>query len=96
VPVSWIPRQHPLIYSILLTGGQQIPLTTVCGTALLVGTTLDGIPENDAIDVSLVANGRGLVLVLLEVLFPSKLPASMSSEVGMDQVGRTGTYIILA
>jgi hypothetical protein len=70
VPVSWIPRQHPLIYSILLTGEQQIPLTTLSGTTLLFGAALDGTLENAAIGVGLVANGRGLVLVLLGAVSP--------------------------
>jgi len=96
VPVSWIPRQHLLISSILLTGAQQTPQTTVGGTALPVGTALDGVPENEANGVGLVTNGQGLVLVLLEAVSPGKLPANMSSEVGVHQKGRTGTYIIPA
>ena len=55
------------------TGAEHIPQATeqatVSGTALLVGAALDGIPENAAIDIGLVANGRGLALVLLRKAF---------------------------
>ena len=66
----------------------------ISGTALLVGTVLDGIPENAAIGISLYAEGRGLGLVLLAAVFLSNLPSSISSVVGMRQEGRSRRYIV--
>ena len=81
----------------VVPGARAIPETreqaAVSGTALLVGTVLDGIPENAAIGISLVAEGRGLGLVLLGAVFLSNLPSSISSAVGMRQEGRSRGYI---
>ena len=66
----------------------------ISGTALLVGTVLDGIPENTAIGISLHAEGESLGLVLLGAVFLSNLPATISSSVGMRQEGHSRTYII--
>ena len=79
---------------------QHIPETpeqaTVSGTALLVGAALDGIPENAAIGIGLVADGQGFALVLLGAVFLGNLPGSMSSVVGMRQEGRSRRYILTA
>jgi ZIP family zinc transporter len=69
-------------------------VAAISGTALLVGTVLDGIPENAAIGISLSAEGRGLGLVLLGAVFLSNLPSSISSVVGMRQEGRSTGYIV--
>ena len=66
----------------------------ISGTALLVGTVLDGIPENAAIGISLHAEGESLGLVLLGAVFLSNLPATISSSIGMRQEGRSRMYII--
>jgi ZIP family zinc transporter len=66
----------------------------ISGTALLVGTVLDGIPENAAIGIGLHAEGQALGLVLLAAVFLSNLPASISSAVGMRQEGRSRGYIV--
>ena len=84
----------------VVAGAEHIPQTTeqatVSGTALLVGAALDGIPENAAIGIGLVADGQGLALVLLGAVFLGNLPASMSSAVGMREEGRSRTYILTA
>jgi zinc transporter, ZIP family len=81
-------------------GAERIPETSeqaaISGMALLVGTALDGIPENAAIGISLVAEGKGLGLVLLGAVFLSNLPSSISSTVGMRQEGRSLAYIVAA
>lgn len=69
-------------------------VAAISGTALLVGTVLDGIPENAAIGISLSAEGRGLGLVLLGAVFLSNLPSSISSVVGMRQEGHSTGYIV--
>ena len=71
--------------------GEQAAISS---TALLVGTALDGIPENAAIGISLHAEGQGLGLVLLGAVFLSNLPSSISSAVGMRQEGRSRLYIM--
>lgn len=68
---------------------------TISGTAILIGTVLDGIPENAAIGISLQAPGEGhsLGIVLLAAVFLSNLPNTISSTVGMRQEGRSPRYI---
>lgn len=69
----------------------------VSGTAVLVGTALDGIPENAAIGVGLAAEqGPGLGLVLLGAVFLSNLPGAMTSTIGMRQAGRSVAYVLTA
>lgn len=80
---------------------KEIPETpheaTVSGMAVLVGTVLDGIPENAAIGMGLAAEqGPGLGLVLLGAVFLSNLPGSIASTVGMRQAGRSTRYIVAA
>ena len=70
---------------------------TVSGMAVLVGTVLDGIPENAAIGMGLAAErGPGLGLVLLGAVFLSNLPGAVASTVGLRQAGRSTGYIVLA
>ena len=67
------------------------------GMAVLVGTALDGVPENAAIGNELAAErGPGLGFVLLGAVFLSNLPGAVSSTIGMRQEGRSPTYIIIA
>ena len=82
-------------------GAATIPETreeaNVSGMAVLVGTVLDGIPENAAIGMGLAADvGPGLGLVLLGAVFLSNLPGAIASTVGMKQAGRSGGYIAIA
>lgn len=79
----------------------EIPETkeeaAVSGMAVLVGTVLDGIPENAAIGMGLAAErGPGLGLVLLGAVFLSNLPGAIASTVGMRQAGRSTAYIVTA
>jgi len=70
---------------------------TVSGMAVLVGTVLDGIPENAAIGMGLAADaGPGLGMVLLGAVFLSNLPGAIASTVGMKQAGRSPLYIAVA
>ncbi len=82
-------------------GAAAIPETkqqaTISGMAVLVGTVLDGIPENAAIGMGLASDdGVGLGLVLLGAVFLSNLPGAIASTVGMRQSGRSGAYIAVA
>ena len=64
----------------------------ISGMAVLMGTVLDGIPENAAIGMGLAAeSGPGLGLVLLGAVFLSNLPGAIASTVGMRQTGRSAT-----
>ncbi len=79
-------------------GAARIPETTeqaaIGGMALLVGTVLDGIPENAAIGIGLGSEGTDLGLVLVAAVFLSNVPTSISSAVGMRQEGRSRASIV--
>jgi len=79
------------------SGASRIPETTeqaaMGGMALLVGTVLDGIPENAAIGIGLGSEGSDLGLVLVAAVFLSNVPTSVSSAVGMRQEGHSRAYI---
>lgn len=56
------------------------------GFALLAGVTLDGVPENVALGVSLNAAGS---LALLVAVFASNLPEALAGAVSMQEQGRS-------
>jgi ZIP family zinc transporter len=66
--------------------GSDAPAGAV-GFALLAAVTLDGVPENLALGVSLA--GEGGSLALLVAIFASNLPESLVGAVAMQQQGRT-------
>ncbi len=61
------------------------------GFALLAAVTLDGIPENLALGVSLV---EGASFTLLVAIFASNLPESLVGAGAMREAGRTPGYAI--
>jgi zinc transporter, ZIP family len=65
----------------------------VSGFTILAGVTLDGIPENMALGVSLL-EGPGS-LALLVAIFASNLPEALGGAVGMRDQGRSGGFVIL-
>jgi zinc transporter, ZIP family len=65
----------------------------VSGFAILAAVTLDGIPENMALGVTLL-EGTGSV-VLLVAIFASNLPESLGGAVGMRDEGRSEGFVIL-
>ena len=82
-------------------GAAAIPETkaeaTVSGMAVLVGSVLDGIPENAAIGMGLASDkGPELGLVLLGAVFLSNLPSALASSTGMRKAGRSNAYIAIA
>jgi ZIP family zinc transporter len=62
------------------------------GWALLAAVTLDGVPENLALGVSLV---EGASISLLVAIFFSNLPESLVGAVAMRGEGRSATAVIL-
>jgi len=62
------------------------------GWALLAGVTLDGVPENLALGVSLV---EGASLTLLIAIFASNLPEALVGAVAMRKEGRS-TRVVMA
>lgn len=64
----------------------------VSGFAILAAVTLDGVPENMALGVSLL-QGAG-TLTLLVAIFFSNLPESLGGAVGMRDQGRSRTFVI--
>jgi ZIP family zinc transporter len=65
----------------------------VSGFAILAAVTLDGIPENMALGVTLL-EGTGSV-VLLVAIFASNLPEALGGAVGMRNEGRSEGFVIL-
>jgi zinc transporter, ZIP family len=61
------------------------------GWALLAAVTLDGVPENLALGVSLV---EGASLTLLVAIFFSNLPESLVGSVAMREEGRSARTVI--
>ena len=66
----------------------------VSAFALLAAVTLDGIPENMALGVSLLETSTGGTLTLLVAIFLSNLPESLGGAVGMRQQGRSTRFAI--
>lgn len=64
----------------------------VSGFAILAAVTLDGIPENVALGVSLLS-GSG-TLTLLVAIFASNLPEALGGAVGMRDQGRSRGFIV--
>lgn len=68
--------------------------SSVSGFAIFAAVTLDGVPENMALGVSLLeASGAG-ALTLLVAIFASNLPESLSGAVGMREEGRSARFVI--
>jgi len=65
----------------------------VSGFAILAAVTLDGVPENLALGVSLL-HGAGS-LALLVAIFASNLPEALGGAVGMRDQGRSRGFVIL-
>ena len=66
----------------------------VSAFALLAGVTLDGIPENLALGVSLLETSGAGALTLLVAIFLSNLPEALGGAVGMRQQGRSRGFAI--
>ena len=66
----------------------------VSSFALLAGVTLDGIPENMALGVSLLESSGAGALTLLVAIFFSNLPEALGGAVGMRQQGRSRRFAI--
>jgi zinc transporter, ZIP family len=95
------PRREGRDEEDVVPGAEAIPETeeqaAISGMAVLVGTVLDGVPENAAIGIGLAAErGPGLGFVLLGAVFLSNLPGAIASTVGMQREGRSTRYIVVA
>jgi ZIP family zinc transporter len=65
----------------------------VSGFAILAAVTLDGIPENMALGVSLLHETGSLALLV--AIFASNLPEALGGAVGMRDQGRSAGSVIL-
>jgi zinc transporter, ZIP family len=72
------------------SGGEQAGGS---GAAIVVGATLDGIPESVAIGVSLLGGGSVSVAVVAAV-FLSNVPESLSAASGLQKAGRSPRWIV--
>ncbi|MEX2502443.1 MAG: hypothetical protein WD336_08700 [Trueperaceae bacterium] len=64
------------------------------GLALVAAVTLDGVPENVALGVSMAAEAGGFSLALLVAIFSSNLPESLAGAVAMRRGGRPPRFAI--
>ncbi len=65
----------------------------VSGFAILAAVTLDGVPENMALGISLLQGGGSLTLLV--AIFASNLPEALGGAVGMRDQGRTAGLVVL-
>jgi zinc transporter, ZIP family len=72
------------------SGGEQAGGS---GAAIVVGATLDGIPESVAIGVSLLGGGSVSVAIVAAV-FLSNVPESLSAASGLQKAGRSPRWIV--
>ena len=83
----------------LTVAAQPAPGSTGLGVAfaLLAAVTLDGVPENLALGVSLVGSGGELtgVIALLVAIFVSNLPESLVGAVAMRAGGRSRQFVVV-
>ena len=68
--------------------------SSISAFALLAGVTLDGVPENMALGVSLLETSGAGALTLLVAIFFSNLPEALGGAVGMRQQGRPRRFAI--
>ena len=66
---------------------------SISGMALLAGAVIDGVPENAALGVSLLADDSSLGVVLLAAIFLANVPESISGAAGMRAEGRSRGYV---
>jgi ZIP family zinc transporter len=66
----------------------------VSAFALLAGVTLDGVPENMALGVSLLETSGAGALTLLVAIFFSNLPEALGGAMGMREQGRSKGFAI--
>lgn len=69
--------------------------SNVSGFAIMAAVTLDGIPENIALGVSLLQTSETGGLALLVAIFASNLPEAFGGAVGMRDQGRTRGFVVL-
>ncbi len=67
---------------------------SVSGFAILAAVTLDGIPENTALGVTLLQTSWAGALALLVAIFASNLPEALGGAVSMRDQGRTRGFVV--
>ncbi|HJP64947.1 MAG TPA: ZIP family zinc transporter, partial [Actinomycetota bacterium] len=72
------------------SGGEQ---KDGSGTAIVLGSLMDGIPESVAIGVSLVGGG-GVAAPVVVAVFLSNIPESLSAATGLSRAGRSPRYVL--
>jgi ZIP family zinc transporter len=62
------------------------------GTAIVVGSLIDGIPESIAIGISIISGGV-VSMAAVVAIFLSNLPEGLSAAAGMKSAGRSKRYV---
>jgi ZIP family zinc transporter len=84
---------NALLNRYIAKGGSNV-MAPNSAFALLAAVTLDGIPENMALGVSLLETSGAGALTLLVAIFFSNLPEALGGAVGMRQQGRSRGFAI--
>jgi ZIP family zinc transporter len=76
------------------SGGQQPSEADQAGsgTAIVVGSLLDGIPESVVLGLSLLG-GQGVSVAVVTAVVISNVPEGLSSAAGMKRSGRSARYV---
>jgi ZIP family zinc transporter len=61
--------------------------------AIVLGATLDGVPESVAIGASLL-DGGGVGVAMVAAVFLSNVPESLSAAIGLRKAGRSARWIL--
>ena len=74
------------------SGGGGAGASAAVGFALLAAVTLDGVPENLALGVSLLSGGGSIVLLV--AIFCSNFPEALAGAVAMRRGGRSAFFAV--
>ena len=74
----------------------QLSNALAVGLALVAAVTLDGVPENVALGVSLAAGEAAGTTALLVAIFAANLPEAVSGAVAMRRGGRSPAFCIVS
>ena len=75
-----------------INGGTAVVCSGSAGTAIAIGSLVDGVPESAAIGFSLL-DGQGVSLMTVIAIFISNVPEGLSSSVGFRKDGKSPGFV---